>query len=243
MITFNEEENIDDALSSVQDAGEIIIVDSFSTDRTTEIARRYTDRVYRSSWQGFAKQKQMAIDLATCDWVFLLDADERMTDELRGEIEGIITTTSKKGFFVPRKNYFLNKWIRHSGWWPDYTLRLFRRGTGRIPYRAVHERIVVDGETGRLKNPIVHYTYKDINQFIDKAQRYSTLAALEMHSQGRRFRIADLLLHPPATFVKMYILQHGFRDGLHGLILAILYSYYTFLKYIKLWEAGECTSE
>lgn len=243
MITYNEEDNIDEALRSVLDAGEIIIVDSFSTDRTVEIARKYTDRLYQSSWQGFAKQKQQAIDLAEAEWVFLLDADERMTPELKKEIEETIKNTDKNGFFVPRKNYFLNRWIRHSGWWPDYTLRLFRNGTGRIPYRAVHERIVVDGETGHLKKPFIHYTYKNTNQFIDKAQKYSSLAAQEMHSQGRRFRITDLLFRPPVTFMKMYFLQQGFRDGLHGLVLAILYSYYTFLKYIKLWEATECTSE
>ena len=243
MITYNEEDNIDEALKSVRDAREIIIVDSFSTDRTIEIARKYTDRVYQSSWQGFAKQKQQAIDYASAEWIFLLDADERMTPELKNEIEKTIKNTRKNGFFVPRKNYFLNKWIRHSGWWPDYTLRLFRNGTGRIPYRAVHEKIVVDGERGYLKNPIVHYTYKTINQFIDKSRRYSSLSAQEMRSKGRKFRLANLLFNPPVTFIKMYFIQQGFRDGLHGLVLAILYSYYTFLKYIKLWEATECTSE
>ncbi len=243
MVTYNEEHNIRDALDSVRDAGEIIVIDSFSNDRTPEIAREYTERFYQHRWEGFARQKQRAIDLATKDWVLLLDADERVTPELKDEISMVIKNTDRDGYYIPRKNHFLGKWIRHSGWWPDHTLRLFRKGKGGMVKREVHERIEVKGSVGYLQNPLIHYTYRNINQFLDKMKQYSSLSAMEMKKEGRSFSVLQILLKPPATFIRMYLLRQGFRDGLHGLILAILYSYYTFLKYIKLWEVDRCTSE
>ena len=143
IVTKNEEVNIEDALKSVSDAQEIIVVDSFSTDRTVELCRQYTDRVYQQEWQGFARQKQTAVDYAEGPWVMILDADERVSPELKSEITAGISGTEHSGFYVSRENYFIGKWIKHSGWWPDNTLRLFKKDKGRLEPREVHEKVVV----------------------------------------------------------------------------------------------------
>lgn len=236
IITKNEEKNIEDALRSVSDAREIIVVDAFSTDRTTEICRKYTDRVYQHQWEGFARQKQIAVDHAGSEWVLVLDADERVTPALKKEIEDTISGTDRNGFWIPRENYFIGKWIRHGGWWPDHTLRLFRKNRGRFEIREVHEKIIVEGQTGYLKNPLKHYTYSDVPDFLSRAENYSTLAAREIVKEGRRAGIFSLAVKPFATFLKMYVLRLGFLDGGRGLILAVLYGYYTFQKYVKVWK-------
>jgi len=243
MVTENEEERIRDALESVKGADEIIVVDAMSRDRTVEIAREYTAKVFLEEWKGFSAQKNSAIQKAGGDWILLLDADERVTPELWDEITGVVRgKTGIRGYEIPRKSFFLGRWISHSGWWPDYTLRLFRRGTGRVSPRRVHERIDVDGPVGRLRSPLLHLTYQSISQFIRKADIYAGLSAREMAERGERFSITRLLFSPPATFIRMYIIQRGFLDGSHGFILAGLYSYYTFLKYARLWEE-RCISE
>jgi len=243
IVTHNEERNIEDALRSAVDFQEIIVVDSFSSDGTTALCRKYTDKIFQHEWQGFARQKQMAVDHASCDWVFILDADERITPALQKEISRaaadptLHTPHGYDGFLVPRKNYFLGKWIRHSGWWPDYTLRLFRKSAGRLEDRAVHEKVVLQGKTGRLDSPFEHYTYPSISDFLRKMDRYSDLAALEIR-KNRRPGIASLILRPLFTSFKMYVLKLGFLDGMHGLLLAGLYGYYTFLKYARAWEGN-----
>ncbi|MDP2157747.1 MAG: glycosyltransferase family 2 protein [Nitrospirota bacterium] len=236
IVTHNEERNIEDALRSAADFDEIIVVDSFSTDRTVEICKKYTDKIYQHEWPGFAKQKQRAVDYASGPWVFILDADERITAELREEIAGTIERTVQDGFSVPRKNYFLGRWIRHSGWWPDRTLRLFRKGKGALEDREVHEKVVVSGSVGNLKGCLEHYTYRTISDYIRKMETYSTLAAREIRKKSGRPGVVSLLIKPCFTFLKMYILRFGFLDGMHGMILAVLYGYYTFLKYAKAWE-------
>jgi glycosyltransferase involved in cell wall biosynthesis len=235
IITKNEEKNIKDALESVKWADEIIVVDAYSTDRTPEICRQFTDRVYSLEWSGFARQKQKAVSLTHQEWVLVLDADERVSDRLKGEIIEVLSGNPKhNGYLIARKNFFGDRWIRHGGWWPDYTLRLFRRGSGSFKLREVHESIQVFGDTGYLRNPILHYTYKDTNDFLERMETYATLGAKELHKDGRRAYIADLLLRPFATFVRMYFLRLGFLDGTCGLKLAYLYSRYTFRKYSEL---------
>ncbi|GAB6183324.1 glycosyltransferase family 2 protein [Thermodesulfovibrio hydrogeniphilus] len=238
IITKNEEDNIRDALESVKDFEEIVVVDSFSTDKTVEICRLYTDKIYQIEWKGFAEQKQMAVDKTSLQWVLILDADERVTEELKEEIVEIIKKGDKDGYFIPRKNFFLGKWIRHSGWWPDYTLRLSKKDKGRMENRLVHEKISLQGEAGYLKSPLLHFTYKSIEEFIEKMQKYSTLSALEiLNKKPSKYKvIVKLILSPIFTFFKMYLLRLGFLDGLRGFILAILYSFYSFLKYAKVWE-------
>ncbi|MBI5026997.1 MAG: glycosyltransferase family 2 protein [Nitrospirae bacterium] len=256
IITHNEEVNIKDALESVKWADEIVIVDSFSTDKTLGICRLYTDKIYSQEWAGYAEQKNKAVSLASHPWVLVLDADERVTKSLRDEILSIIRNTKDNenypsptplpqgegargrvdGYYIPRKNFFLGRWIRHGGWWPDYALRLFRKEKGFFEDREVHESVKLNGETGYLNNPVEHYTYRDIEDYIKRMNTYSTLAARELFKKDRGAGIFDLTLRPLFTFFKMYLLRLGFLDGLYGLILAVLYSVYTFSKYIKLWE-------
>ncbi len=238
IVTENEEKNIGDALESVKDFEDIVVVDSFSEDRTVEICKKYTYRVYQHEWQGYAKQKQMAVDYAEKPWVLILDADERVTQRLKSEIMEEIKNASFSGFYIPRKNFFLDKWIRHGGWWPDYTLRLFLKDMAFIKDRKVHEKVVVKGKVGYLKNPLEHYTYRTVSDYIKKIDRYSTLSAEELREKGVNPGMLTMVVHPLSTFFKMFFLRGGFMDGIHGLILAILYSYYTFLKYLKLWESS-----
>jgi len=239
IVTKNEESNIEDALKSVADAKEIIVVDSFSTDRTVDICRRYTDRVYQHEWQGFALQKQTAVDYAEGPWVLILDADERVTPELKAEVLKNIHGTDVNGFYMPRENYFIGKRIRHGGWWPDHTLRLFKKDRGRLGPREVHESVIVEGGTAYLKNPLRHYTYRSVSDFMERMERYSTLAAKEIIKNSGRAGLISLVIKPPFTFLKMYFLRLGFLDGTRGFMLAVLYSFYTFLKYAKTWERQE----
>ncbi len=255
IVTKNEEKNIGDALESVKDFEDIVVVDSFSEDRTTEICRQYTSKVFQHEWQGYAKQKQMAVDYAKKPWVLILDADERVTPELESEIMEKIgnihltqnselkTLSSYCGFYIPRKNFFLGKWIRHSGWWPDHTLRLFRKDLSYVEQREVHEKVLVNGSVGYLKNPLEHYTYRTISDYIKKMENYSTLSAKEMLSKNPQPSSLSLtlkiIMSPIFTFLKMFFLKQGFRDGVHGFMLAVLYSFYTFLKYAKVWEKSK----
>jgi glycosyltransferase involved in cell wall biosynthesis len=236
IITKDEEANIEDALKSVSDAQEIVVVDAFSTDSTIEICKKYTDHIFQHEWQGYAKQKQIAVDHCTLPWVLILDADERVTPELKKEITDLLPETDHDGFYIPRKNYFLGKWIKHGGWWPDYTLRLFKKEKGKLEPREVHERVIVDGSIGYLKNPLVHYTYWSMSDFIKRMENYSTLSSLEIKREGKKAGILSLTVRPALTFLKMYFLRGGFLDGKRGFMLAILYSFYTFLKYAKTWE-------
>ncbi len=235
IITHNEEENIRDALESVKWADEIVVVDSFSKDKTLEICREYTDRVFSLEWSGFSRQKSKAISLTTQPWILVLDADERVSTTLKKEISSLLRNNPPMdGYYIARKNFFSNRWIKHGGWWPDYTLRLFRRDKGKIEDREVHEAIKVDGNVGYLRNPLEHYTYRDVHDFLKRMERYSSLAAKELFKNNRRATIFDLILRPPATFLRMFILQLGILDGSYGIILAYLYSLYTYKKYSKL---------
>ncbi|MBI4843337.1 MAG: glycosyltransferase family 2 protein [Nitrospirae bacterium] len=234
IITYNEEENIREALESVKWADEIIVVDSFSTDNTTDICREYTNKVYLREWPGFAAQKNNAISLTTQPWVLILDSDERVSQDLKAEIIKAMTGhDAADGYYIPRKNFFSGRWIRHGGWWPDFTLRLFKREKGGIPERKVHEAIQVNGKTAYLENPIIHYTYKNIDDFRKRMEKYSSLAAEELSKSGKSPSILNLILRPPATFIRMYLIRLGILDGLYGIILAWLYSVYTFKKYYK----------
>jgi len=240
IITHNEEENIRYALESIKWADEIVVVDSFSADRTQEICREYTDKVHSLEWAGFSEQKSKAISMTTYPWVLVLDADERVTDSLRDEIIALMRNNpSMDGYYIPRKNYFIKKWIRHGGWWPDYTLRLFRREKAAIETREVHEAVKVNGKTGKLKNPIEHYTYKDIGDYLNRMQNYSTLAAKELFKRGQSASIFDIIFRPVFTFFRMFVLRMGILDGFYGIILAYLYSFYTYKKYSKLRKMNQ----
>jgi glycosyltransferase involved in cell wall biosynthesis len=241
IVTKDEEKNIQEALQSIGDVAEIVIVDAFSTDRTIDICREYTDKIYHTEWRGYAKQKQVAIEHAKGPWVFILDSDERFTESLREELSSVVKNNNVySGFYFPRKNFFLGKWIRHGGWWPDYTLRLFLKDKAFIEDREVHEKVIVNGSVGYFKNPIEHYTYRSISDYLKKMENYSTLSAKEILRMNPEPSYISLMLKmligPFFTFQKMFFLNQGFRDGIHGFMLAVLYSFYTFLKYAKVWE-------
>ncbi len=237
IITKNEEDNIGNCLESVTWADEIIVVDSGSDDRTADICKQYNVRFYSEPWKGFSAQKNSAIEKATSDWILSLDADERVTPELRSEITSLCKSgAAKNGYFIPRKNFFLEHWIRHCGWYPDYTLRLFKKGTGSFGEREVHESLSVRGDTGYLKHPMEHYTYKTISDYLQRLDRYSALAAKELLKEKKRYGIHHIVFRPLYTFFHMYIIRLGFLDGYLGFTLSILYSFYTFSKYTKLRE-------
>jgi len=237
VITKNEARNIEDCLRSVAWAQEIVVVDQYSTDGTADMAKGLGARVYQESWKGFARQKNCAVEKATGDWILSLDADERITVPLKEEIE---ETMGRKdafhGYFIARKNFFSGQWIRHGGWYPDYCLRLFKKGSGRFEERAVHEKVVITGSTGYLRSPLEHYTYRSVADYLIRMERYSRLAALEIGEAKRPLLWAALTLRPAFTFLNMYLLRGGFLDGKKGLFLAASYAYYTFLKYYRFSE-------
>lgn len=243
IITHNEEDNIGGCLESVKWADEIIVVDSESSDKTEEICARFGVTFYTERWRGFAQQKNSAIEKATKGWILSLDADERITPALHDEIVTALRSDNpKEGYFIARRNFFLGQWIRHCGWYPDYTLRLFKRGRGRFGMREVHESVEFDGRVGRLTCPMEHYTYTSLKGFMERLDRYSTLAAQELLKEQKRYGIHHILFRPPFTFINMYVVRAGFLDGYYGFVLSVLYAFYTFLKYIKLRELQDAKS-
>jgi glycosyltransferase involved in cell wall biosynthesis len=240
IITKDEERNIRACLESVKWADEIVVVDNGSTDRTLAVCEEYGARTFLEDWKGYAGQKNSAVEKARNEWVLSLDADEQVSPELRREMEeNLAVKPSVDGYWIPRKNFFLGRWVRRCGWYPDLNLRLFRKSQGRFGERAVHERVDIHGETLILTQPLIHQTYRTLADFLQRMDRYSSLAAREMNREGRKFRLADVLLRPPFTFLQMYLLRAGFLEGYDGLVLSVLYSFYTFAKYAKLRELGK----
>ncbi len=240
IITLNEENNLRRCLESVAFADEIIVLDSGSEDHTLPIAREFTDKVFQEPWQGFARQKNLAQDKAQGHWILNVDADERVTSELKEEILSVIQRgPSFAGFKIPRKNFFCGQWIRHGGWYPNYQLRLYLKNAGSFAQREVHEQVEVNGRLGTLKAPLEHYTYDSISDYLKRMDRYSDLSARQYMQEGKKISWAEILFRTKFTFFKMWVLQRGLLDGSNGLILAILYSYYTFVKYSKLKEISK----
>ena len=237
IIALNQEANIGPCLESVRFADEIVVVDTGSTDRTVELARAAGARVVATAWQGFAGTKNFALDQARGDWVFVLDTDERVPEALQDEILAVVRADGPlNGYRVPRKNYFGGRWIRRLGWYPDYTLRLFRRGQGRFRDREVHEEVEVAGPVGTLQTPLDHYSYNNLEEYAARQDRYARLAAREMAKTGRRPRPGELAWRPFLTFLNLYFLKKGFLEGSLGLALAQQGSRYNFLKYHYLRE-------
>jgi glycosyltransferase involved in cell wall biosynthesis len=238
VIAWNEEERLRACLESVAWADEIVVVDAESTDKTAALARDFTDRVWVRPWPGFATQKNFALAQATGEWVLSLDADERVTPELADRIRAILMADGPAdGYSVPRRNIFWGAWVRHGGLYPDYQLRLFRRGAGRFVDDAVHESVRVDGRMEVLDEALLHQSYRDLEDFVRRSNRYSTLAAQDWLRRGRRVSLAALVMKPLGRFLSMYIVQRGFLDGWRGLVLAVLYAEYVFLRMAKAWEA------
>ncbi len=239
IITLNEEKNIRDCLESVKWADEIIVVDSCSRDTTVEVAGEYTSKIHQREFTGFGEQKNYALSKAKGDWVLSIDADERVTAELREEIERTLANPRACGYYMRRKSYFANKWIKHCGWWPDYVLRLFRRDCGRFSDRLVHEALKLDGPTGRLNNPLEHRPYLSVSELIRKADEYSTLGAQVLVAEGTRCSCCTALSHSTLAFVKTYFLKMGILDGWMGLVIAYSNAVGVFYRYVKCVEMKE----
>ena len=238
VIAWNEEERLRACLESVTWADEIVVVDAESVDKTAQIAREFTDKVSVRVWPGFAAQKNYALEQATGEWILSLDADERVTLELRERIRAVLKEDGPAdGYSIPRRNIFWGEWVRHGGLYPDYQLRLFRRGAGRFAEDAVHESVTVDGRVDTLAEALLHQSYRDLEDFVRRSNRYSTLAARDWVQRGRRVSVPALVMKPLARFFSMYIVKRGFLDGWRGLVLAVLYAEYVFLRMAKAWEA------
>ena len=245
LITQNEERNLPGTLESVMPLvrdgkGEIILVDSGSTDRTLEVARSYGAKIFVEPWKGFAGQKNSAMDKASCDWVLQLDADEPLEPELAVEIQATLNTvTSNEGFWIPRKNFFLGRWIRRGGFYPDPKLRLIRRGAGRFEEYGAHPTIKITGPTATLSHALIHNAYPTLRGYIDHMNSYSSMGAEVALAKGhRRFSLSNIVARPLLTFAYNYFFRLGFLDGREGLLLHLYHSVYVSWKYAKAWELG-----
>ena len=239
IVVLNEERNIGDCLETVQWMDEIVVVDAFSADCTLEICRKYTDKIFQRLWEGFGVQKNFAIEQATCEWVFILDADERIPPELRAEIVGVLTSNEPNApvaYSVSRKNYFFGNWVTHAGCFPDYQLRLFRRGIGQLDDEEPHNKFVFEGKADYLKTPLEHYTERTIADHFRKFRNFTTLAAKERGKTKDSVCWTDVTVRPLFTLYKYYIARKGFCDGMPGFLVSVFASMYTFVKYAKLWE-------
>ncbi len=234
---YNEAHNMRDLLESIKWAEEIMIVDSFSTDETLEIAREYTDFILQREYTTPANQKNWAIPQASHEWILLLDADERVTPRLREEILQIIENQPKEvAFWIGRENYFMEKRVRYSGWQNDAVIRLFRRNDCRYDNKAVHEEIETEGKIGRLQSKLIHNTYKDMAHFLEKMRRYARLSALDYSEKTPRVTLYHLWVKPAFRFFKHYILKLGFLDGKVGFIISVIMAWGVFLRYLNILE-------
>ncbi len=240
IVTLNEERNIERCLKSVQWADEIVIVDSGSTDRTLDICRDYDCHVIKTEWLGYARTKQLAVDAATHDWIFSIDADEEATPELGATIRGIVNGDSLvKGYRIKRCSFYLGKMIKHSGWNKDFPLRLFHRDFGRFNLRPVHEGVEVNGKIGFIEQVLLDYTFPTLVSHIRKIELYSELGALEKKEKGRKGGGYVAFLRGIYEFIRLYFFKAGFLDGRYGLILATNSAFAAYMKYLLLWEMVE----
>jgi len=244
IITFNEEKRLEPALKSLAGlVSEIVVVDSFSNDNTVKLAKKYTNKVFQRKWTDYTDQKNYANTRTSFPWILSLDADERISPELRKEILEIKKEEPEcDGFSIPRQVYYLGKWIRHSGWYPDRKLRLFRKDRARWEGEYVHERLVIEGKIQKLSGSIHHFTYRNISEHLDRINKFSELGAQKLYANGKKCRWHHLVFVPFFRFVKSFFWRAGFLDGYPGFIVSVLNSYSIFLRYAKLreiWKKGE----
>lgn len=235
IITKNEEKNIKDCLESVKWVDEIVVLDSGSTDRTVEICKAYTDQVHITDWPGFGPQKQRATDMAQNDWIFSIDADERVTDALRQQIEQSLKNPAFDAYQMPRLSYLCGKPIRHGGWYPDYLVRVFNKNKAKFSEDLVHEKIIVNGSVGSLSEDLIHFSYSDLDQFMHKFNIYSSLGAKNLQSKNKKSGVIKAVVRGWISFLKVYIFKKGFLDGPEGLVIGISAFESTYYKYLKLY--------
>ncbi len=237
VICVDEERNIGACLESLAWCDEIVVVDSGSRDRTVEIARKHATRVLHHEWPGYVAQKNWALEQTRGDWVLGVDADERCTPELRAAIETALCGEGPEvGFEVRRHVFYLGRWIDHGGWYPDWKLRLVRRGRARWGGTDPHDKLIADGPVRRLDADLVHFTYRGFADHLRTVQRFSDVVSEVQAREGRQFSLWRAIVHPPAKFLSCYVWKRGFLDGWPGFVIAATSSFYVFAKYVKLWE-------
>lgn len=244
VIAFNKEDRLDAALKSVEGiASEVVVVDSFSTDNTVKISKKYTNRVYRREWTNYADQKNFANSKASFPWILSLDADERLSPELQEELLKLEEKEPQvSGYSMPRKVFYLGRWIRHSGWYPDRKVRLFRKDLSRWEGEYVHEKLAIQGEVKKLSGAIHHFTYRDIRDHLERINKFSSLGAQKLYAQKKKARWYHLLMLPLFRFLKSYAWRGGILDGFAGMVISVLNGYAVFVRYAKLreiWKKGE----
>jgi len=243
IITKNEEDNIEQCLESVKWADEVIVVDSFSTDKTVEIAKRYTKKIFLNDNSNCINlNKNLGIEKATNEWILVLDADEVVPPGLEAEIKEILRRDDKRfdGYSVIRECNFLGKWMRHGGWY-EYEPKMVRKGKGSYP-KGLHDFLKIDRKVGYLENSLLHYNYKSVSEWINKMDFYTDLEANEMGEKGLKFNVGRTFYHPIGVFFRQYFLKAGFKDGFHGLTAAVFAAFYSFVKHAKLWEKQKSRS-
>ena len=234
IITFNEEENIERCLKSVAWADEIVVIDSFSQDRTVEICRQFTDRVFTHEWLGFGKQKNLAAEKASHRWVMNLDADEVLSEECSAAIrKELIEGPGHVVYRFPRKNFIGGRWVRFGGWYPDWIYRFYDKTRVSFSESVVHEKLTPVSRAGSIHVPIEHYSYDDFEDYVIRQNKYSSLFARGKTGRGQVTRLRDIIFRPAFAFFRTYFLQQGFREGQLGLYLSVTAAFYTFLKYAK----------
>lgn len=235
ILTKDEEHNIERCLKSVVSlCDEVIVVDCYSQDKTVEIAKNYTDKVYLNEWPGFAEQRIFGLSKTRNDWILWIDADEEVSPELDREIRNL--DFESDSYIIPMLIWYLGRWIRHCGWYPGHKVRLFDKTKGQFNDVRVHEHFSTGKPAPMLKHPMYHYSYRNLRHHLDKINLYTSLAGRQMHEKGKNVTISSAMGHAVSRFLKTFIIKCGFLDGRQGLIISILASYYTFLKYAKCWE-------
>jgi glycosyltransferase involved in cell wall biosynthesis len=235
LVTMNEERCVRTCLESFAWADELIVIDSGSTDRTVEICREFTDKILITDWPGPGAQRNRAIDMATGDWILAIDADEWVTPELKAEIQAVLSDPGDNvAFEMPRLSSYCGRYMRHSGWWPDRVVRLFKRGYARFSDDLIHQHLIVRGGTGRLKNHLMHESFTDMEEVLGKINRYSTGVAHQMFMNGQRASLWTAIFHGLWSFLHTYVIRAGFLDGREGFMLAVSNAEGTYYKYVKL---------
>ena len=244
IICKNEEDNIEDAIKSILWCDEVIVVDAFSTDKTVDIIKKHSVKLFQNEWKGFADQRRFVLSKVNTEWAFSIDADERCTGELESEIRQIISQKDLKenGFLIPRKSFFLNKWIKHGGWYPNYQLRVFRKSSADVSDRQVHESYTVKGLTGKLKNDLLHYTVTSLSEFVTRINKYSDLSAAEKMDK-KKIGFFDILILPRIAFFKQFIIKGNFLDGTEGLMVSKFHMITKLLNYMKIRELQSKTDK
>lgn len=235
VLTKNEEKNLPCLLKSISWVDEIVIVDDESTDKTIEIAKKAGATVYQRKLDDFCSQRNFALTKVKTPWVLFIDADEEVTHELAEEIKQAIKSNNFDGYRLPRKNIIFGKWIEHSGWYPDWQLHLFKKEKGKY-IEKVHEQVVIDGQVGELSKVLVHYNYQSISQYLEKMFCYTTLEAENQLATGYEFTWPDLVKKPLSEFLRRFFAEEGYKDGIHGLALALLQAFSELVVYLKVWE-------